>query len=105
MRAEVLDLEGLEFQARAILPLIIPALKLLDLTAPNSLEFMYVINAPIFFNVLFTIVKPMLSKHTQSKIKVSGSDYQEVSFPLTKLVPYTAQTVLFVIGAVKYGIP
>ncbi|KAL7061734.1 hypothetical protein AAHC03_01030 [Spirometra sp. Aus1] len=48
-----------------------------ELNYPEVMAVSFVINAPAFFSLVFSLLKPLLSKETQEKVQVLGSNYTE----------------------------
>ncbi|VDK51090.1 unnamed protein product [Gongylonema pulchrum] len=44
---------------------------------PDVIRKLFIINAPSFFHVLWSIVAPCLAKQTQQKIRILGADWKE----------------------------
>uniref|UniRef100_A0A0X3PV53 CRAL-TRIO domain-containing protein n=2 Tax=Schistocephalus solidus TaxID=70667 RepID=A0A0X3PV53_SCHSO len=48
-----------------------------ELNYPEVMAVSFVINAPAFFSLVFSLLKPLLSKETQEKVHVLSSNYTE----------------------------
>ncbi|ELU04161.1 hypothetical protein CAPTEDRAFT_187622 [Capitella teleta] len=75
----VLDCQGLDtrFLWKPVIDLCISLLKQLEANYPETVRAIYVINTPTLFNVAYNLLKPFLSEHTKTKIKVCGKDPQD----------------------------
>lgn len=66
---------------------------------PEMMHYVMVINAPRFFNVMFSIVKPFMSKATLDKMQVFGCDKEKWKkvvrerFPVENMPPYWGGTL------------
>ncbi|KRX67100.1 SEC14-like protein 2 [Trichinella sp. T9] len=49
----------------------------LEQHAPEILYKLYVINAPSIFNMIYSIIRPVLDENTKRKIQILGDDYKE----------------------------
>ena len=78
-RIQVFDLKNISMSILPALNLFKQSLGLLDLLCPETLECIYVINAPAIFSILFKLVKPMVPKATLKRIRVCGDDFHDVS--------------------------
>ncbi|MCP9263712.1 SEC14-like protein 2 [Dirofilaria immitis] len=87
----IFDLDGINLDKFSM-----PAMKMIT-TMLSQLQDMYpdvarkvfVINAPTFFRMIWGLISPHLSKHTQQKIEILGIDWKE------KLKEYIDEDVLY----------
>ena len=45
---------------------------------PETMGAVYVVNAPLLFSALYTIVKGFLDERTRSKVRIMGGNYRSV---------------------------
>eukprot|EP00656_Telonema_subtile_P049768 TRINITY_DN6266_c0_g1_i2.p1 TRINITY_DN6266_c0_g1~~TRINITY_DN6266_c0_g1_i2.p1 ORF type:complete len:414 (+),score=70.21 TRINITY_DN6266_c0_g1_i2:113-1354(+) len=81
-KIEIYDLEGMgmDIITGGFMGLAQAGMKFLELVAPEFVGKMIIINAPGFFNVIWTMIRPMMSAKTASKFVICGADYQDALF-------------------------
>ncbi|MES1909549.1 MAG: hypothetical protein MHM6MM_002267 [Cercozoa sp. M6MM] len=76
---KIMDLSGwsMKHVSKAAIDYLRHVLHTTQTAYPEMLHKCIIINAPMFFNVVWKLVAPMLNSRTQSRITVCGSNYQE----------------------------
>ena len=74
------DLKDLELApALGMLEFAKPGFALLDLFAAESVEAVYIVNAPSFFRVIYNVLAPVIPAGTKKRLKILGSDFTKAS--------------------------
>lgn len=76
----IVDLDGISMKHvwKPAVDLYTELLAIVEANYPETLQTAYVINAPSFFPLLYSLVKPFLSPTTRTKIRILGSNWKSV---------------------------
>jgi len=75
----ILDLKGssMKMMSKQVYNFIQLASKVAQDNYPEILGKMFIINAPLLFNGVWTVIKPILDEKTRNKIVIVGSGYKD----------------------------
>ncbi|OXA65142.1 SEC14-like protein 4 [Folsomia candida] len=99
---ELFDMEGYsfwQFCSKACIQYYVRLAPKMESNYPEMMHYVMIINAPRFFNVMFSVVKPFMSKATLDKIQVFGCDKEKWKkalrerFPVENIPPYWGGTL------------
>ena len=69
----IIQCNGLSLAHRAIVPFLNPVLFIDDNIYPENMRQLIICNAPSFFSILWTLVKPLIDKQTRAKFVILGA--------------------------------
>jgi len=86
----IADMEGLgfmQFTSVNVVDGIIQCVRAFEASFPETLNVLFIVNAPAVFSIFWGIVQPFLSAHTLRKIEIIGSDPVKIKTRLSRQMP------------------